>query len=96
MGPLTPRAERILAAAQGHARRREQERVGTEHLLLALVDDSNGVAAQVLSEFVEPQVLRDRINEVLDSPHVLDPLVVCVGRAGRDGPRPIPSADQAP
>ena len=44
----TPRAARLLAAAEEAARSRGHDYLGTEHLLLALAEERDGIAAQVL------------------------------------------------
>ena len=44
----TPRAARVLAAAEDAARSRGHDHVGTEHLLLALAEERDGIASQVL------------------------------------------------
>jgi hypothetical protein len=46
--PLTPRAKRIPQLAMEEARRLGHNYVGTEHLLLGIVREPEGVAAQVL------------------------------------------------
>ncbi|HEY7354804.1 MAG TPA: Clp protease N-terminal domain-containing protein [Ktedonobacterales bacterium] len=45
---LTPRSKKILELALDEARHLNQEQVGTEHLLLGLVRESEGIAAGVL------------------------------------------------
>ena len=44
----TPRTKKVFQLAQAEARAMQQELVGTEHLLLALLREAEGVAAQVL------------------------------------------------
>ncbi|MBU4532200.1 MAG: ATP-dependent Clp protease ATP-binding subunit [Eubacteriales bacterium] len=46
---LTPRAKRVLELAVDEARRLGHNYVGTEHLLLGLIREGEGVAAQILS-----------------------------------------------
>lgn len=46
--PLTPRAENILGLSAREARQLGHDYIGTEHLLLGLIRDEDGVAAQVL------------------------------------------------
>ena len=46
--PLTPRAKRVLNLAFEESQLREVNYVGTEHLLLALLREEDGIAAQVL------------------------------------------------
>ncbi|MET7282822.1 Clp protease N-terminal domain-containing protein [Kribbella sp. NPDC005582] len=47
--PFTPRAKSILEEANNEARRLGCDHIDTEHLLLGLLKDTEGVAAQVLS-----------------------------------------------
>jgi ATP-dependent Clp protease ATP-binding subunit ClpC len=60
--PLTPRAKRALEQASKEARAVNSKYVGTEHLLLALLADTKGMAAQVLSGF---EVTYDDVKEEL-------------------------------
>lgn len=46
---LTPRAKRVLELAQEEARRQGVNYVGTEHILLGLMEEGEGLAAQVLA-----------------------------------------------
>ena len=48
--PLTPRSKKVLELAVREAVRLKHDQLGTEHLLLALVREGNGVAAQILVE----------------------------------------------
>ena len=45
---LTPRAKRVLELAADESRRMKHNYIGTEHLLLALIREKDGVAANVL------------------------------------------------
>ena len=45
---LTPRAKRVIELAVDEARRMNHSYIGTEHLLLALVREDQGIAAEVL------------------------------------------------
>ncbi|HRR35088.1 MAG TPA: ATP-dependent Clp protease ATP-binding subunit [Kiritimatiellia bacterium] len=58
--PYTPRTKKVLQLAVAEAQAMQQRMVGTEHLLLALLREGEGVAAQVL------QSLNVRLEEVLD------------------------------
>ncbi len=49
--PLTPRAKKALEQASQEARALNSKYVGTEHLLLALLEDAKGIAAQVLNAY---------------------------------------------
>ncbi|BAF58464.1 ATPase with chaperone activity, ATP-binding subunit [Pelotomaculum thermopropionicum SI] len=48
---LTPRAKRVLELSVDEARRMGHNYVGTEHLLLGLIREGEGVAAQILNAF---------------------------------------------
>src|SRR6476659_1203033 len=48
--PFTPRAQRILGRADAESLSLGHEGVGTEHLLLALARESDGIAMRVLGE----------------------------------------------
>jgi hypothetical protein len=48
--PFTPRARRVLDLTRGESLRLGHNYIGTEHLLLALVAEEDGVAARVLRE----------------------------------------------
>jgi hypothetical protein len=47
---FTPRARHVLSAAEPIARAWGHDQIGTEHLLLALYAEPNGVAAQILND----------------------------------------------
>lgn len=47
---LTPRAKRVIDLAYDEARNLENNYIGTEHLLLGLIREGEGMAAQVLAE----------------------------------------------
>ena len=62
--PFTKRAEKILKVAYVEAEKYKSDIVGTEHLLLALVKEKEGVAAQVLVNF---DVTYDAVREELEN-----------------------------
>jgi len=65
--PFTPRAKHALEQAYQESRRLGAEQLGPEHLLLALLHDGEGVAAQVLSKLGgELDKLRDRVEQWID------------------------------
>ena len=45
---FTERAQRVILIAQEEAKRLNHDYVGTEHILLGLIRESDGIAAQVL------------------------------------------------
>ena len=59
-GKLTERAQKVLAYAQEEAIELKHSSIGTEHLLLGLVKEEEGIAAKVLKLF---NVDEDRIRE---------------------------------
>ena len=52
--PFTPQAKKTLELALREARRLHHDHVGTEHILLALVREGEGVGAKVLTERIHP------------------------------------------
>ncbi|MDW8071245.1 MAG: ATP-dependent Clp protease ATP-binding subunit, partial [Anaerolineae bacterium] len=63
---FTKRARRVLTAAQEEAIRLNHNYIGTEHLLLGLVREENGVAVRVLRELnVDPQQVREMIERTV-------------------------------
>ncbi|MFC3899425.1 ATP-dependent Clp protease ATP-binding subunit [Aliicoccus persicus] len=59
-GKLTERAQKVLAYAQEEAIQLKHSSIGTEHLLLGLVKENEGIAAKVLKLFNADE---DRIRE---------------------------------
>jgi len=47
---LTPRMEKVIKLSQQVARDYDQDYVGTEHLLLAILQEGNGVASEILRD----------------------------------------------
>ncbi|MBI3098874.1 MAG: hypothetical protein HYY93_11635 [Planctomycetes bacterium] len=66
--PYTPRAKRVLKLAEEEAEQHGRRYVGTEHLLLALVRETEGLAAQVLLGFgVDVDWVRTEAFEALST-----------------------------
>lgn len=63
----TPRYEAVLAAAARQATELGHSHMGTEHLQLALLADSDAIATQVISRFVSPAEVIDALHEVMAS-----------------------------
>jgi ATP-dependent Clp protease ATP-binding subunit ClpA len=60
--PFTPRAKKVLELALREALSLGHDFVGTEHILLGLVRDSDGVAARVLLDFdVDSEKVRQEV-----------------------------------
>jgi ATP-dependent Clp protease ATP-binding subunit ClpA len=65
--PFTPRAQQVLARADGESRGLGHDRVGTEHILLALAREDSGVATRILSEHrLGAEALRDAVRRSLE------------------------------
>lgn len=63
---FTPRAKRVIELAFEEARTLTHNYIGTEHLLLGLVREGEGVAARVLANLgVDPQKIRGQITQLL-------------------------------
>ncbi len=64
--PFTPRAKRVLELALREALEMGHNYIGTEHQLLALLREGEGVAAQVLvASGLTPEVTRAKVIELL-------------------------------
>jgi len=67
MTPWTPRVERTLERATEIARERGHGYLGTEHLLLALLDDSRGIAGGVIHRLGYATAIRDEVVGIIES-----------------------------
>jgi ATP-dependent Clp protease ATP-binding subunit ClpC len=66
MLPFTPRAKKVLEIAANEARSMSHKYIGTEHLLLALMKDTESAAANALaSAGLEYDKVKEEINRVL-------------------------------
>ncbi|MCA8936303.1 MAG: ATP-dependent Clp protease ATP-binding subunit [Planctomycetes bacterium] len=64
--PFTPRAKRVIDLAKEEAATLNHEHVGTEHLLLGLLRENEGIAAQVLMNLgVRLDEVREEVLELL-------------------------------
>ena len=88
--PFTPRVKRIFETALNEARQLGHNYIGTEHILLGLIQDDEGVAAKVLQNLgidrqrVRTQVIR-AVGEVAAVPG---------GRGDNGGDRKIPTLEE--
>ena len=63
---FTERARKVFSLAQEEAQRLQHPYIGTEHLLLGLVREEEGVAAKVLSNLgVELHKARDAVEAII-------------------------------
>jgi ATP-dependent Clp protease ATP-binding subunit ClpC len=66
---FTPRARKAIACAQDEARDLRHRAVGTEHLLLGVLDEGGNLALKVLEALeVEPDDLRSELTASMDGP----------------------------
>ncbi len=64
--PFTPMAKQVLEIAAIEAREMNNNYIGTEHLLLALTKNKNGIAAQILSVFgTDYKSVKEEVTSVL-------------------------------
>jgi ATP-dependent Clp protease ATP-binding subunit ClpC len=64
---LTPRVQRILEQAAEEAQAHGHSYVGTEHLILALIEVGDGVASEALDELGVTEAVRNRVKEIMAS-----------------------------
>jgi ATP-dependent Clp protease ATP-binding subunit ClpA len=63
---FTPEARRVLVLAEKQARSLNQSFIGTEHLLLGLIEEGDGLGAKVLSSLgVSSETVRGKIKETI-------------------------------
>jgi len=63
--PFTPRAKKVLELSLREALNLRSEIIGTEHLLLGLIDEGDGVGAQILDRLGAPaETVRERVVEL--------------------------------
>ncbi len=64
--PFTKRAERALKASYLEGRNYHSEIIGTEHLLLALAKDEEGLSSQVLNSFnITYEAIKNELDNIL-------------------------------
>jgi len=95
--PFTKRAEKILKSAYVEAERYKSDIIGTEHLLLALVKEREGLAAQILNSFgVTYDAVATELGRVLDgpsSPPSPSPPTTGSGEVSQQGKSQTPALD---
>jgi len=62
----TDRARRVVVLAQEEARRLNHNYIGTEHILLGLIREGEGVAARALESLgISLEVVRQQVEEII-------------------------------
>jgi ATP-dependent Clp protease ATP-binding subunit ClpC len=65
---FTDRARRVVVLAAEEARGLNHDHIGTEHLLLGLIDEGNGIAARTLASLgISPDAVRERLQPGLQT-----------------------------
>ena len=70
----TPSAKNVLVLAQEQAKYFKHQAVGTEHLLLALAIEKEGIASKVMHQF---NISDDDIREEIERYHALKRKLTC-------------------
>jgi ATP-dependent Clp protease ATP-binding subunit ClpC len=64
--PFTDRARRVVVLAQDEARLLNHDYLGTEHLLLGLIREGEGVAVKALESLgISPEAVRAQVQETI-------------------------------
>lgn len=64
--PFTPRAKKILELSEQETKQLGHTHIGTEHLLLGLIREGEGVGAQILTKLgADPGLVRERVMQLL-------------------------------
>jgi ATP-dependent Clp protease ATP-binding subunit ClpC len=72
--PFTPRAKKVLELAQREAGQLGHDYIGTEHILLGLIHEGDGVAAQVLVKLgANLNRVRQQVVQLLDGHPAKEP-----------------------
>lgn len=84
-GKFTQRAQKVIAYAQEEARRLNHNVVGTEHLLLGLIREGEGVAARALANLgIDVSKVRSQVEAMIGAgPFPIQvPSVIHLGQKG--------------
>ena len=85
--PFTPRAKKVLELALREALSLGHNYIGTEHILLGLVRENEGVAARILLDFdADSEKIRNEVIRMLSGPgHIRNEVIRTLSGSG---PRP--------
>src|SRR2546423_1355248 len=85
--PFTPRAKKVLELALREALSLGHNYIGTEHILLGLVRENEGVAARILLDFdADSEKIRNEVIRMLSGPGSRQRGAGGAGAAGQGGP----------
>jgi len=94
--PFTPRAKKVLELSLREARQLEHRYIGTEHILLGLVREGKGVAAQVLEKLgVDLKGARKAVIELVAGPTTVEAfggetVEIGMGSSEQSSTQPLP------
>ena len=92
--PYTPRVRKVLALAAKEAKALNHTYVGTEHILLGLLSEGDGVAARVLKNLgVDIEATRNNILRELDPTFGGDPLTIATKEVEKVQPLDLENVD---
>ena len=93
--PFTPRAKRVLGLAWDEARQLGHNYIGTEHLLLALIRETEGVAAKVLENLgVDLNKVRNSVIKMLGETKPLESSSTATTTGASGSKAKTPSLDE--
>jgi ATP-dependent Clp protease ATP-binding subunit ClpA len=69
--PFTPRAKKVLELALREALALHHNYIGTEHILLGLIREGDGVAVQILKKHADPAQFRATILDILGATYAV-------------------------
>jgi ATP-dependent Clp protease ATP-binding subunit ClpA len=64
---MTPRLRDVMDNASEILEECNNQTIGVEHVMIAILDDPRAIPTQVLGQFVEPARIRQALREFLDS-----------------------------
>ncbi|MHB8296216.1 MAG: ATP-dependent Clp protease ATP-binding subunit [Acidimicrobiales bacterium] len=93
--PFTPRAKKVLELSLREALQLGHNYIGTEHLLLGLVREGEGMAARVLVNLgADLPRVRQQVIQLMSGYQGKDPATAGVGGGSQDNPAGSPVLDQ--
>ena len=91
--PFTPRAKKVLELALREALSLGHNYIGTEHILLGLVRENEGVAARILLDFdADAEKIRNRLVGMLSGPGPIAEGGYAVGMRGESKEAYVPAS----
>jgi ATP-dependent Clp protease ATP-binding subunit ClpA len=81
---LSPEVKRVLERSVYHARQMRHHYIGTEHILLGLIDTWQGMPSFLIPLGISPQVIRERTVETIRKSPSLPRLSQSTASSGND------------